>query len=606
MATWSSLDLDQVTPPNRIGNGQGYFRYYRPDGTFDSIVAVNGKLLRNGGDLPITGLASGFQKDRMIEAVQYQDKLYIATGTKFVVYDGVTAKVVDAYRPQPLEAIYVGTNALADNPDDYLQDGIAQDPRIDGVTVDKRYGVVNQTSTFTAYVSIPAGLTLKYAFQYRRIDSNTLTEPSFEPVDGSGKPIWQDSKVFKFTPKSTGVYEFQVLICDAADVNRTVLSSYNLPEYKVTQYNENPIEDTSTIHSCNRILLHWDRLILYGDPSNRNMIYISHLQNPAYFPTNNTLRFETDKQEPITKLVQYRDFIVAFLPASIQGLYGKSPQEYTRTKIQTGIGCIAPESACVFGNYIAFLSKEGVFILKSFGNNETRLNVERIDTKIANLIPPYPESGDASAVAYRDQYHLCFPSRKTRFRFYREQGHWTRDESPYFDIARFYEWRGDLVIQRQSTGEVYQFDDNVYDDAGYVYEDRIETKSYDFKAPYNPKKLKQLQLLIGHDKADANLGVYVYGDNATLISPDTSYITLENGEVKYVNQFEDNVQSDSGSIFGDWELGVDELGEVRSKIHKIRLVGGRKYRSARVLIRHQEAKPYILMGLGFIFKLRKP
>lgn len=597
MALWGDLVLGQVTPTNRRGKGQGYFRYYRPDGTFEAIVAVNGKLMRNGGDLAITGLPDGFQKDRMVEAVQYGDKLFIATGTKLVEYNGVTASVVTPYSPIPMEALYVGLNGLADNPNLLLTDGNATNLEISGVTVDKQKGIVNTESTFTAYINAPVGMTVEYKWQYRRKDADT-----FLPTDAT---FGTGNKTFKFKPTELVDYELRVYAKQQGQADNTAVF-YSIPHYAVTSYNENQVEDYSGIHTCNRIIKHWDRLILYGDTVNKNLIHISHLQNPRYFPLNNTLAFDTDKQEPLVKLVQYRDFIVAFLPSSIQALYGTNPKEYRRVRLHTGLGCVAPETPQVFGNHIAFLAKDGVYILKSFGNSESRINVEKIDLKIANLIPPYVENEDACAVVFDDQYQICFPKEKKRYRFYRQLGYWTMDESPYFDFCRFYEWNGDLVVQRQSSGEVFQFDDDVWQDIDHVYEDYIETKSYDFGLPYNPKKAKEVQVLIGLNKYDTNLSVDVWGDSGQILNTEESFASIENGEVIWNTKYVPNIRSQSGTVFGEWNLGVDGFGEVKTKIHKLRLKGGRKYRTVRVGIRHQEAKPYSLLGLGFIFKVKKP
>ena len=592
---WGELVQGQLTPDNRRGKGQGYFRYYNKDGTFHSIVAVNGRLLRNGGDLPIEGLEDGFQKTRMIEAVQYLDKLYIATGTKLVVYDGREAKVVEPHRPQPLEALYVGTNALADFPDQYLDDGVEEELSIAGVTVDKRKGVVNEESTFTAYINKPEDMTVKYKFQYKLAIADTF-------IDGTD---WQSEKTWKFIPDRAADFEIQVLVKEEnAPDNEAV--NYIVPKYTVTTYDENEYPDVSGIHTCNRILLHWDRLILYGDTQNRSTIYISHVRNPTYFPTNNTLVFETDKQEPLVKLVQFRDFIVAFLPSNIQALHGKSPLDYQRVKIQSGIGCIAPESVAIYDNYVVFLSKEGIYLLKSYGVGENRLNVERLDTKIRNIIPPYPQNEQACAINFDDQYHICFPNLKQRFRYYWRIGHWTKDQSPYFDFCRFVEYKGELIAQRASTGEIYKFDDNVYDDLGYAYEDRIETKSFNFGHPYNFKKLKELHVMVGLEKHDTNLSVEVYGDSSALMSTDSSYISIVNEKVVWNEQFTPNVSLDSGTVFGEWNLGVDAFGYTDMKVYKLKLRGGKKYRTSKIVIRHNEPKPYSLLGLGWIYKLKKP
>ena len=199
MVLWKDLQSDQVTPPNRRGKGQGYFRYYRPDGTFKAIVAVEGKLISNGGDLPITGLPNGFQKDRSIEAVQWKDKLFIATGTELVEYDGMEAKVVEPYKPKPLEALYIGTNGLADFPDNYLEDGEGL-LAINGVIPSMRYGAANQPTTFTTFITKDPAEVVEYKYEYGKKEwaTGTGTENLLIGKD------WSSSKTWTFTPKEPG------------------------------------------------------------------------------------------------------------------------------------------------------------------------------------------------------------------------------------------------------------------------------------------------------------------------------------------------------------------------------------------------------------------
>ena len=159
--------INFLDAPNEEGEAQGFFRYFKEDGEFHYIVAKNGKLFKNGEYLEIEGLENGFQTERKIEAVQYKGIMYIATGTRLVQYDGDVAKVVEPYKPRPLEALYVGTNGLADNPDDFMQDGESEHLRVDGVTFNNRYGIVNEPIRLTAYISKPPGTDVEYKFEKR-------------------------------------------------------------------------------------------------------------------------------------------------------------------------------------------------------------------------------------------------------------------------------------------------------------------------------------------------------------------------------------------------------------------------------------------------------
>ncbi|MGM9949779.1 MAG: hypothetical protein ACI33P_06615 [Lysinibacillus sp.] len=599
MATWGSLKRNESISEALFGKGQGYFRYWNSSGNYETIIAVGGRLLRDGGVLPIEGLPDGFQKDRMIEAVQWKDKMFIATGTKLVEYDGLSAKVVEAYKPKPLEALYVGTNGLAAFPDTWMEFGEHDNLRVDGVFPSLRKGVSGQTTKFSAFISRPnPDKVIEYKWEYKLANREGLV---------LGKDWTAGASEWSFTPNEIGNYTIQVSIREKVEPGQTAPEkppSGQIPSYTVTAFNENETIDTSQMHTCNRILLHWDRLIVYGDSKNKTTVYISHLQNPRYFPTNNTIDFENSEQEPLNILVKYRDFLVAFLPSSIQALYGKGPigdDTYRRVVLHTSLGCIAPESAKVMGNYITFLSKQGIHILKSIGMVEEKMNVEKIDSSIENMVTP---DHNACAIVYDNQYMLCYPDRRMRFRFYYEIGVWTKDESPRLDFSRMYEWNGDLVGISSGTGQVYMFKDDTYTDAGFIYEDRVLTKSFDFGEPHNPKKMKELQLIMARYKKDTNLSVNVNVDDNPVVNTTSTEYHIVNNEINWAEVDRPNINIDPGTVFGEWLMGESSFDSAKQYKAIVPMAG--KGLVASVDIRHKEDGPNALLSLGFIFKTKKP
>ncbi len=169
-------------------------------------------------------------------------------------YDGTTAKVVEPYKPDPLEALYIGTNGLADDPDNYLKDGLSSILRIDGVTVTMRYGVVNKENVFEAFVSKPSEDTVvEVKFNYRKSGTETWT---------TGQDF-STTRTYKFTPSSIGEYEFDIFARIQGETAEQNYARYFLPSYKVKEVAEEEQNDATTMHTCNRILLHWSRLILY-------------------------------------------------------------------------------------------------------------------------------------------------------------------------------------------------------------------------------------------------------------------------------------------------------------------------------------------------------
>jgi hypothetical protein len=572
---------------------QGYFRYAKADGTMEEIIAVDGKLYKGNVELPITGLSS-FQTTRPIEAVQYKTTLYIATGTKLVSYDGTIAKVVEAYKPEALEVLYIGTNALADNPDQFITDSTSAAVQVTGITADKRYGVANTGTTFTAYVAKPAGSVIEYKWEWRTLGSDTWVAWNSRP------DFTVDQKTFGFWV-GTGDYEIRCLARVQGETNEVNYGEYRIPKYTFKETNENKVEDTSTIHQCNRVILHWERLIMYGDPKQKDMIYISDVGRPDYFPTLNTLRFENEHQEGLTALVKFRDMVVAFTPHTVQGLFGTSPADYNRLMLSSSVGCIAPYSAQVMENYITFLSLEGVHILKSVGYSESRVNVEKIDTAIDNIVP---RDTDACAIVADGQYQIVFPQRELRLRYYYQGNLWTKDVSPKIDFRRMYAIEGIVYGHSNISSTLMKMDGNVWTDDGHVYRDRYVFKDYDFNEPYNPKKLKEMQLLLGQS-ARTNLSIYVYADGAAIVSPNDSHAAINaDGEVEWVAQNTPNLTVEAGTVLGSWIMGNSAFGNIESGIQKMSLSG--KCRRVRLEIIHEEATPNTVLGVGFIFKSKKP
>lgn len=578
------------------GYGQGYFRYFKEGTGYEEITAIDGHFYKEEIKQTIEGLDS-FQKTRPIEAVQFRDKLYFATGTRLVEYDGEVFRVVEPYKPEPLEALYIGTNGLADNPSDFMQHGEGTHLRVDGVTFNRRYGLVNEPIVLTAFITKPTEMNVEYKFEMR---TPAMREGFWEQLTEGN---YQLSNSFTFTPEIDGDMAFRIW-AKPIDKDEFHAKQYLIPKYKVK-----PVVDPSdkvvpdnTIHSCNRILLHWNRLIMYGDVNQPDAIFISHLNNPNFFPVPNSLIFESERRERVTSIVRYRDILVVFTPSTIQALFGQSPANYRRLMLNSSIGCIAPYSTTIIGNFIAFLSNEGVHLLVSVGDSETKMNVQKIDTKIDNIML---KDHDACGIMVDNQYMILFPKAKKRFRFYYERNAWTKDESEKLDFTRMYEWDGRLYGQSSTTGTVYEFNKNVYKDDDYSYEDRIETKNYDFNEPYNDKKLKELQLIMGSQNQRTEISTYVYADASLILDTNTSHAVVDGeGNVDWVYENDPNFKLVGGSALGSWRLGESPLGEVSSERYKVRLNG--RCRATKLILLHSDPAPIQLLGLGYIFKTKKP
>ena len=186
---------------SEYGIGQGLFHFFREgEPKPDTIIAVGGKIfiILHGQTTAVqlnmtdAGAPFTFQTTKQIEAVQYGTKMYVATGTKIVVIEyenpgGFTGKVIEPYKPTVMEAIYIGTNALAPNPDTFIQDGVDTTLKIAGIKPTKRTGIVNTTTPMTVFINKPVSMTsLDYKWEFKKSEAAADARHFPSSDDGDG------------------------------------------------------------------------------------------------------------------------------------------------------------------------------------------------------------------------------------------------------------------------------------------------------------------------------------------------------------------------------------------------------------------------------------
>jgi len=596
------------------GAAQGMFFFYEEGQDYPHMVfIINGHLFvkQNGSstmvEVAIKDLDNAtilVQNIRPVEAVQYRETLYIATGTKLIEFyiesSTFKAREVDPYMPTVMEGIYIGTNALAEDPDGFIQDGVAGGTNVEviGIRPEYSYGALNEPIDMTAYIAIPSGYggTIDYKWEYKMNSATSYTV---------AKDWTASHKTHAFTFTTVGQYDIRVTARKTGDSAEPELSQqYVLGSFQIRTIADRPsILPSDGIHQCNHIVLHWDRILLYGDPSRPYHLYISDLENPYYFPTNNTINFDIGRQEPLNSAVRFQDMLVFFSKTSIQTLTGKSPEDYGRYVINDTIGCIAPWSAKVVGNRVYFLSHEGAQELKPNPYRLETMNVGRID---ANIRSELPVDTNACAAFNDNQYWLAFPDKKLVYRYYFEAGVWARDESDKLNILQFLTY-GDDCYNLTKNGSVMKHDREVFTDAGTDYPMEIETKSHDLSASFNYKKLKRVYLLArAYQEFSSDLYLTIQADNVITLTPESGHAEVDpvTGFVTWHDTTAPNFHFRGGSSLGFWELGESVLGEVYLSVLKTSIRG--KCRRVKLKFHTIGGKPFELFGFGLEFKLKKP
>lgn len=546
------------------GKHQGRWKYDNLSTKID-IVALDGKLYKVEGNLytniDISGLST-FQLTRNIEAVQVGTLMYFATGSGLVKYDGTNASLVTAYAPNGLEALYIGTNGLASNPDSYLTDADGSSNVLLGVVSDKRYGIINQAVTFTAYVQKVSTDTLEYKFEFKLVSQSTWTIAR----------DWGTAKLHTMTFPNKTDYMIRVQIRKQGTT--TVLSQYILPRYKIKQTpDEKPEPEINyeDMKLCNRIFFHYDRIFLYGDPGNPDHLYISHLNKFDYYPRTNIIRVTDPQRGSLRKVKQFRSFLVCFTDGSIQMITGSSPKDYEKQTIHTTLGCKRPMSVQVMKNYIVFIGNDnGIYLLKSFNYaTEDKMNVERIDDKIKDSIGAYLSDAafvnpfDTLSAIYDDQYYLMVKngSETVIYRFYYEYGVWVRDVitgvSGGFGSMQTID--NQLLLGAGSGSALYKLTESTYfDGLNSTYTILVHSKNFNFNMPHHRKKLKQFQLLVRLSQSTV-ITVSLYTDDNLLSTTPLLYDPLQNSDAQKLKimasgRFRYTQFSLSAKVDGDIEL----------------------------------------------------
>jgi hypothetical protein len=430
------------------------------------IVAIGGKLYYarptstsygSWTQIPITdGGVSGFtfQETDCIEAVQYADWMYIATGTKLVraqVYQdslGVTQKsaetVVDQYKPTSQQALYVGLNSMNTTPSAFLVDNNAGPAG--AITALGIYSAdillqINYNHQFTAYRTAPYSGGCDYQWSYKKTGDTTWIP--FNGVYGSW--VTGGNKTAQFIISEAGSYDIQVEMRLSASHTKT--DSYELYSAIVHATPQQPILASTSIQRCRKCVLHWDRLILYdpkpsstvGTSDERDHIFISDVTNLLYFPSANVISFAADTQQRVRKICRYRNILLIFTPDTIQSLTGTSPADYRRSLINNQIGALWSNSVQVVENQVFFVSKQGMYMINPNVYVQDNFNVISIDDHIKDQFSDvFITSDDIAAsglansqvvsMVHNNQYWLYnYGSSPVLYRYYYKTRSWVVD-----------------------------------------------------------------------------------------------------------------------------------------------------------------------------------
>lgn len=647
---------------------QGLFKFVNNAETI-LVAAVNGRLYyaRPSGtaygawaQINITDAGSPFtfQTTDAVEAVQYNEWLYVATGTKLVrakVYLSAgspvaTAEtVVDQFKPTSQEALYVGLNALNTTPTAFLTDlTTASTISIEalGIYCNVLKPAINTSVSFTAYRktnnNVPTDTDTDYRWYYKKSEDTSWTL-----LIAYGAPNANKTYTMQFAEPNT--YDIKVemrLTNHHAQSDEYVI--YGLTIYPVVQPTILP---ASNIQKCRKILLHWDRLIIYdpkpsttdGSTNEQDQIFISQVGEPSYFPTFNTISFAADTQQRVRKVVRYRNILLVFTPDTIQSLAGKSPADYVRSLINNQVGALWGNSVQVVENDVYFVSKMGIYAVRPNIYTQDNFNVAGLDVLIQDQFAAdfvVSDSVAASAAAdnqvvsavFENQYYIYGLSGKI-YRHYFDRRAWVVDVMDHLGLVRFgmpiiasFNNEQTLIepVYRDPvypssglypSGSLYPngastffgLDKSVYTDALIPYTMKLRTKYFDLSQAFNYKKLRQLFIITRLENEDVNLSVTVQADSAVVLDPTSGTATVDplTHAVTWTTTTVPNFNFYAGTyLYNNFISGVNPLGD--NTLSVLDTVIRAKCRRVRIQFEHSSGTPCEIYGFGLEFRSKKP
>lgn len=374
-----------------------------------------------------------FQNREKIEGIQYKNKLFITTGTRFVevseMYSGqLFATIVSPYKPNGTEYINIGPNLLSYVPSVHIEaNGTGVKTMISAVLP---FREINDSIKIKAIMTYADGDSPRdYRFKWEQSSDGINYYPCSFPLTDTRTPYTSSfvnpnsighteflisktmaqtlrfrcsfAKSFKVTYDPTKPeaerydwqYENGDLVIDKIDgswFGQAQSVQYNESLY--TEINKNFLE----IQTCKKIFGYGNKFILYNDGYNSGNFYKTVIDNPSYITYRGGLNFKTDKDEQIIKIINFKGVIVCFsynkiLGGNISIVSGNGDDyndgsnnfsPFSRRIINKEVTTDNAETVQVTDNIIIFKYKSSLFAIEGSELNYEIVTIQEVNTHV--------------------------------------------------------------------------------------------------------------------------------------------------------------------------------------------------------------------------------
>lgn len=408
-----------------------------------------------------------FQNYRKIEGSTYNNKLYMATGTRIIEIELITnklqARTIEPKLINNNEFINIGINNMSPYPELARRTVYNQAiTAIDVVLVTKTIGGLYRLEPMMVFHGNEAEH--EYFFKWEKyVNNEWVTLRSYRDnlreVDGTTKKInyysieVDDAHIVKYRCSFTKEFEKtseaesetrekkEVPIRKIYPQSGNIEETVDWVEDKITgnyfgqaisiPFNEAMEVDSlfKKIQSCTKIVADGNKFLLYGDNFNSGAWFKTVIDQPEYTTLRGSLSFKTDKNEELIKVVLFSNNIIAFANSpntggSIHLITGNGDDfqdeyysPYRRRVINGSISCNNPNTVQVAENLLFFKYFKTVYYIRAGELNNEVVRVlsanDKIISKSRDVEIPWDDNEciseitqDYYAIIWKEKFHL--------------------------------------------------------------------------------------------------------------------------------------------------------------------------------------------------------
>ena len=381
---------------------------------------------------------------------------------------------------------------------------------------------------------------------------------------------------------------------------------------------ENPQEVNQISLAGFRDLEIGSRLVLYKE----NIVWFSDLYQFDYIPNYNYIILPLTPDDRITSINYFKGSYIIFTKERVYKMSGTfGADDFQVQVINDAIGCISPYSVKPFNNTLVFMTRDGLYRVKQNYYSGGLENVEKIDKQLDNITP---YNREVYSVLYNEQFLLFYKYTNTgdfsTAPFNVLKMYYNMDAPrgyPYVKdkhaiqppiIAKF-----DEFLYSIRNGEFYRYDlgytdflpsgtitDEVKDAS--LYTTKIRTHKISFGYPTHEKKFKSIIIKdIATEPVPLIFRIFV---NNFLAYTSEEFVTSVNefGQIEY-NLVTDPFLIGPDNLMGEFDLGIDQLGDLSARVHKIVFAGRGK--DILIDIERRTAQQFSIQDIGYVYKMGK-